>query len=154
MLLLRRQNAGRLFLHRVEFGLESGKRFQKARVMSVVDGDDRFGRVRLEGMLCSFSGRGLGGALRLFPHLLPLCIVRGLSCARLCNTMCVASHVDLARAGPTCVTFTFSVSSRCWAQAKISWGTPCSGQRPTLSSSRGTSAYVLQTFFLSRTIAR
>ena len=84
----------------MEFGLEGGKRFQKARVISVVDGDDRFGRVRLEGMLCSFSVRGLGGALRLFPHLLPLCIVRGLSCARLCNTMCVASHVDLARSWP------------------------------------------------------
>ena len=67
MLWLRRQNAGRLFLHRVEFCLEGGKRFEKAQVISVVDSDDRFGRVRLEGMLCSFSVRGLGGALRLLP---------------------------------------------------------------------------------------
>ena len=42
MLWLCRQHAGCLFLYRVEFNLEGGKRFEKAPVISVVDG---YGRV-------------------------------------------------------------------------------------------------------------
>ena len=48
MLWLCRQHAGCLFLYRVEFNLEGGKRFEKAPVISVVDG---YGRVDGHSML-------------------------------------------------------------------------------------------------------
>ena len=88
-------------LQGVQLGLEGCERLQQTGVVRVIDGDDSFGGVRFESLVCFLGVGGLRRVVMVVASrlLLPLYVVRIRCAAGLCSATRIASETRLSRGG-------------------------------------------------------